>query len=155
MGTSDKLLEIAAKMGVKAAILAVDRPTPRLVRTVLEARLAGMEIIGLPDIYEQFGGRVPVNHAMDQWLLSSDGFHLLSQEYIQKIKRVLDCVVSGLLLVLFAPLMLLTALAIRLESPGPVFYRQERVGMGGKVFRVFKFRSMRQDAEKKGGSVGP
>jgi sugar transferase (PEP-CTERM system associated) len=137
-------------MGVKAVILAVDRPTPRLVRNVLEARLAGMEIIELPHLYERFGGRVPVQHVVDQWLLSSDGFHLLSRDYIQKIKRVLDCVVSGLLLALFAPLMVVIALAIRLESPGPVFYRQNRVGRGGEVFSVFKFRSMRQDAEKQG-----
>lgn len=150
MGTSDKLIEVAANMGVKAAILAVDRPTPRLVRNVLEARLAGMEIIELPHLYERFGGRVPVHHVVDQWLLSSDGFHLLSRDYIQKIKRVLDCVVSGLLLGLFAPLMVVIGLAIRLESPGPVFYRQNRVGRGGRVFSVFKFRSMRQDAEKQG-----
>jgi sugar transferase (PEP-CTERM system associated) len=151
VGTSDKLIEIAEALGLRSAILAVDRPhTPRFIRTILEARLAGMEILELPNLYERFSGRVPVQLVEDQWLLYSDGFHLLSGEYIQKMKRIGDFAISGLLLLLSFPLMLVTALAIRLDSPGPVFYRQDRVGRGGKIFRVFKFRSMTLDAETLG-----
>jgi exopolysaccharide biosynthesis polyprenyl glycosylphosphotransferase len=95
-------------------------------------------------------GRIPVQHIQDQWLLLSDGFYLLSKEYVQKFKRILDFLVSGMLLVLSTPLMAVTALAIRLESPGPIFYQQERMGKDCKVFTVFKFRSMRVDAEAHG-----
>ena len=66
------------------------------------------------------------------------------------IKRLIDIALSVLLLLLSLPLTLLTALAIKLESPGPVFYVQERVGQYGKTFRLYKFRSMRADAEKDG-----
>jgi exopolysaccharide biosynthesis polyprenyl glycosylphosphotransferase len=116
----------------------------------LEARLGGLEIIELPTLYERFTGRVPVELVEDQWLLSADGFHLLFREYMQRVKRILDFSVSGVLLLFCAPLMALTALAIALESPGRVFYSQDRVGLGGKVFRVYKFRSMRFDAEAGG-----
>ena len=66
------------------------------------------------------------------------------------VKRVFDVVGSGLLLVLLAPVMLLTMIAIKLDSPGPLLYRQERVGLGGRTYYVLKFRSMRVDAEKDG-----
>jgi exopolysaccharide biosynthesis polyprenyl glycosylphosphotransferase len=66
------------------------------------------------------------------------------------VKRAIDLVASLLLLTVTLPLLAATALAIKLESPGPVFYRQERVGQGGRPFMLFKFRSMRQDAEADG-----
>jgi len=151
VGTLDRLIETAEEMGIRSAILAVNRPhTPRFIRAILEARLAGMEIIELPNLYERTSGRVPVQFVEDQWLLSADGFNLLFQGYIQKIKRILDFAVSALLLFTSAPMIMVTALAIRLESPGPVFYRQDRVGLAGMVFRVFKFRSMTVNAETKG-----
>jgi sugar transferase (PEP-CTERM system associated) len=151
VGTSERLIEIAERMGIRSAIIAVNRPhTPRFTRTVLEARLAGMEIIELPNLYERVTGRVPVEFVEDQWLLSANGFCLLCQEHIQQIKRLLDFVVSALLLLVSAPLLAVTALAIRLDSPGPVLYRQDRVGRAGKIFRVFKFRSMTMNAERQG-----
>lgn len=151
VGTSDDLMEVANRMGVRSAILAVGRNrTPRFTRAVLEARLGGMEIIELPTLYERFTGRVPVELIEDQWLLFSEGFHLLSREYVQRLKRLLDLIVSGVLLVLSFPLMLVTALAIYMDSPGTVLYQQDRVGQNSKVFKVFKFRSMRLNAEKGG-----
>jgi len=151
LGKLDQLDEIAAKMGIKAAILAITHNrSQRLTRRVLQSRLQGLEIIEMPSVCERLMGRIPVQHIQDQWLLLSDGFYLLSKEYVQKFKRMLDFVVSGMLLVFSAPLMAVTALAIRLESPGPIFYQQERMGKDCKVFTVFKFRSMRVDAEAHG-----
>ncbi len=68
-------------------------------------------------------------------------------------KRTLDLVVSAALLILFSPLLLLLALLVRLDSPGPIFYRQERVGRDRRPFRVVKFRSMRTDAETASGPI--
>lgn len=71
------------------------------------------------------------------------------------LKRLLDYTVAGVGLVLLAPLLLVLALVIRLGSPGPVFYRGERVGLGGITFRILKFRTMVVEAEKSGGSSTP
>jgi sugar transferase (PEP-CTERM system associated) len=151
LGSLDQLTEIAVQVGANTAILAIPRNRPYwATRKILEARLQGIEVIEMPSIYEKLTGRVPVEHIEDQWLLFSDGFHLLSRGYVQRIKRLVDFGVSGLLLTLASPIMALTALAIRIESPGPILYRQERVGKGGKVFSVFKFRSMTVDAEAQG-----
>lgn len=151
LGTLDSINEVAARTGAKAAVLALPRNRPAmLTRKMLEARLRGLEIIEMPTIFELLTEKVPVQWLEDQWLLFSGGFDLLSTDYVRKIKRVIDFGVAGFLLFLTAPLMALTALAIRLESPGPVFYRQQRVGKGGQVFTITKFRSMRSDAEKAG-----
>ena len=65
-------------------------------------------------------------------------------------KRVLDILISGAALLLLWPILLIIALAVKLDSPGPVFYRQERIGLNGKPFRIFKFRSMVADADRHG-----
>jgi sugar transferase (PEP-CTERM system associated) len=151
IGTIDQLGELASSTGARTAILALPRQRPAwLIRKTLEARLQGIEILEAPAVYERVAERIPVEHIEDQWLLFSDGFELLHKQYIQKIKRAVDLAVSAVLLILTLPVTLIIAAAIYLESPGPVFYKQERVGKGCRVFRVLKFRSMSLDAEKGG-----
>ena len=94
--------------------------------------------------------RLPVKYIDDQRFLSADGFYLISNEYVQKLKRIFDLFFSAILLFLSLPIMLISALAIRLDSPGPIFYKQERVGRGLKIFAVYKFRSMCSNAEQHG-----
>lgn len=129
MGPTDRFKEIASKMGVNTAILAIthDRPSG-LISLILGARLNGMTILEMPTVYEVLTKRVPVEHIYDHWLLFTDGFYLVSKEYMQKVKRLIDFAVSALLLLGTMPVMALSALAIRLDSPGPVFFKQERVG---------------------------
>ncbi|HYX15304.1 MAG TPA: exopolysaccharide biosynthesis polyprenyl glycosylphosphotransferase, partial [Nostoc sp.] len=92
----------------------------------------------------------PSSLLQDKWLAFSDGFNLMPGYFSMKLKRVVDLILILFLLVLVAPLLLLVALVIRLDSPGPVLYSQQRSGLYGKPFRVYKFRSMYQDAEKLG-----
>ncbi|GKT10550.1 sugar transferase [Desulforhabdus sp. TSK] len=151
LGTPDQLQQIAEQVRAKAAILATPRKNQaRPIRMVLDARLRGMEVLEMPTLYERLTGRVPVNYIEDEWLLFADGFYLLSKEYVQRIKRLIDFGLSSLMLLCLAPLMALTAVAICLDSRGPVFYRQDRVGKGGRIFSVVKFRSMVEDAEAQG-----
>jgi exopolysaccharide biosynthesis polyprenyl glycosylphosphotransferase len=86
----------------------------------------------------------------DKWLAFSGGFHLMPGYLSMKLKRVADLILTGVLLILVSPVMLLAALAIKFDSPGSVFYSQLRSGLYGKPFKVYKFRSMYQDAEKRG-----
>ncbi len=151
LGTIDQLDKVTEKLLIKAAILATSRnASPDLVRKVLDARLQGMEVVEMPTVYERLTGRVPVRYIEDRWLLFADGFYLISKEYLRKLKRLIDMFLSAFVLLCCSPLMAIVALAIRADSPGPVFYRQDRVGKGGKIFEVIKFRSMRSDAEAQG-----
>lgn len=120
------------------------------VRQLMDLRLKGIPVYRLPDFYESLWYKLPADLLHDNWFVFSTGFNLLPNGLNTRFKRLFDLVITSVLLLVLSPLMLLVAIAIRLESPGSVFYSQVRTGLNGKTFRVHKFRSMRQDAEKLG-----
>jgi exopolysaccharide biosynthesis polyprenyl glycosylphosphotransferase len=91
-------------------------------------------------------GKIFVDDLRPSWLIFSDGF--CASRVTRFVKRLFDLAGALAGLVVAAPIMLLTAIAVRLDSPGPVLYRQERVGEHGRLFTLYKFRSMRIDAEQ-------
>lgn len=145
-------LEVMAKdRGVRSAFLAITRDrNSELIRRVLDARLNGLAILDMPVVYERLTGAVPVDHIRDDWLVYAEGFDLISKRYIQRVKRIIDFGISTPLLLATLPLLLITCLAIRLDSPGPAFFKQARVGKDRRVFTLWKFRSMKRDAEQQG-----
>jgi sugar transferase (PEP-CTERM system associated) len=115
---------------------------------LLACRIRGIPVIDLAGFYERAKSEVPIDSLKASWLVYGNGF---VQGRARRIaKRTFDLLCSTLLLVATSPVMLLAMLAIRLDSPGPVIYRQERVGKGGRIFMCLKFRSMRSDAERDG-----
>ncbi|WP_232522332.1 TIGR03013 family XrtA/PEP-CTERM system glycosyltransferase [Marinimicrobium alkaliphilum] len=118
---------------------------------LINCKLAGVPATDVLTFYERELGKVDVSLLTPGWMLFSDGFkHSRRRDFA---KRVLDLSIATVFLLVLWPLMLLTALAVALESGRPVLYHQERVGLNGKVFRIYKFRSMRKDAEKGGKAV--
>lgn len=118
------------------------------LRQLLDCKLYGIRVVDIATYFEKTLAQIKVSHVNAGWLVFGDGFN---QGVVRTlVKRVFDVLFSGAILILTLPLMALTAVAIRLESRGPVLYRQERVGLNGEVFNVVKFRSMRTDAEKDG-----
>ncbi|TVP61317.1 MAG: sugar transferase [Nodularia sp. (in: Bacteria)] len=120
------------------------------IQQLIQLRLAGVSIYRIPDICETLWYKLPSSLLQRNWLAFGNGFNLGADSISQRIKRLTDIILAWLLLVLLSPLMLLVILAIKLNSRGPVFYTQMRTGWEGKPFRVYKFRSMYQDAEKRG-----
>ena len=115
---------------------------------LLNCKLRGVKVTDLSSFFETHRSRVQIDLLRESWFIFGEGFR---QGYMRRfIKRSFDIMASGTLLVLGFPVMLLAALAIKLGSPGPIIYRQERVGLGGRVFNILKFRSMCSDAEKDG-----
>lgn len=115
---------------------------------LLECKLAGIEVVDLPSFFERETGQIQVESLNPSWMIFSDGF---SRSPLKDVtKRAFDIAASSMLLLLTLPVMLMTALLIWLETGAPIFYRQERVGEHGNIFKVLKFRSMRQDAERDG-----
>ncbi|HIJ39956.1 MAG TPA: sugar transferase [Deltaproteobacteria bacterium] len=151
IGSIDKLQQIAEAKGIKTAILAITQErSKQLIRKILNARLNGLVVLDMPSVFEDLTGAVPVEHIRDDWLVFADGFNLISKQYVQRTKRLFDVVISALLFLVTSPVFAITALAIKLGSSGPVFFGQTRVGKGGKNFVLWKFRSMKKDAEKDG-----
>jgi sugar transferase (PEP-CTERM system associated) len=115
---------------------------------LLECKLEGTGIVDLSTFFERETGYVQLNSLSASWMVFSEGF---SKTGFQKfLKHAFDICVSGAMLVATLPIMLVAALAIWLETGRPILYRQKRVGESGQVFEIFKFRSMRVDAEKDG-----
>lgn len=115
---------------------------------LLEARFSGVSVTDFSGFLERQTGQLDIDNIDQSWLIFSNGFR--SNWQWKLVKRGFDIFVSSLLLLLTLPITILAALAIRLEGPGPIFYRQERVGLNGRVIRIVKFRSMSIDAEKDG-----
>jgi sugar transferase (PEP-CTERM system associated) len=131
-------------------VLALDERRGSLpVASLLEAKIHGYNVIELSTFLEQETGRLDIDSLNPSWLIFSDGFWA-SQDFSIFAKRLLDVTASLIMLILTAPILCITALLIKLTSPGPIFYRQERLGQYSKPFKVLKFRSMRIDAEKDG-----
>jgi sugar transferase (PEP-CTERM system associated) len=115
---------------------------------LLHCKLVGIKVLDLSAFFERCWGQVRIESLRASWFIYGDGFRQGLARTI--IKRTFDIVVSASLLILALPVMILTAIAIMLESGRPVIYWQERVGQGGQNFNVYKFRSMLTDAESDG-----
>lgn len=143
------LVDLAAEKGIEEIVVAVDErrggmPTGAL----LDCKLAGITVTDYSTFWERETGKVDLDALHPSWLIFSDGF--VGGWLQSMLKRVFDVVASLALLVAALPVLIITGILVRLESPGPVFYRQERVGLNGKTFMLNKFRSMRTDAEADG-----
>jgi sugar transferase (PEP-CTERM system associated) len=144
------LTETALRLGVDEIVVALSerRGGSMPLRQLLDCKLYGVRVVDIATYFEKTLAQIKISHVNAGWLIFGDGFN---QGVIRTaVKRGFDIVFSALILVLAAPIMLVTALLVAVESRGPVFYRQERVGLNGEVFKVIKFRSMRADAEKDG-----
>ena len=119
---------------------------------LLKIKTTGVEVRDFSSFLERETGRVDLDSLNPSWLIFSDGFSA-GRRLSSAAKRLFDIVVSTLLLVIFGPVILITALLVKLESKGPAFYRQRRVGLYGQLFDVIKLRSMREDAEVGGKAV--
>jgi len=119
---------------------------------LLEMRLhKGVRFDHLASLYEEYTGKIAVENLRPSWFIFSGGFR--KGRVLMLAKRTLDLVVAALGLIVLSPIMAIVALAIRITSPGPAVYHQQRVGKDGRLFTIHKFRSMRVDAEALTGAV--
>ncbi|HRK08361.1 MAG TPA: sugar transferase [Pseudobdellovibrionaceae bacterium] len=117
---------------------------------LMRARLQGVRVLDLADFYENVWRKVPVFYLERGWFALSGGFQLLHNPMGFRLKRLMDLALASLLLVIAVPIMLIVMLLIKLESRGGAVYTQQRVGEGGRVFTIYKLRSMRSDSEARG-----
>lgn len=117
---------------------------------LLDIKMEGRIVITWADFIESNLRKIPVEHIEVDWFFLHSGYGLITSLSLSRVKRLHDLALSVILLILTFPLMLLTAIAVKLDSRGPVFYSQNRTGLRGRTFRVHKFRSMRTDAEAGG-----
>lgn len=147
-GLADK----ARALGISKIVVALAEKRGRMpTRELLQCRLEGIEVIDGNTFFEMLTGRLIVKSLNPAWLIFSEGFQQSTASRV--LKRLSDTLLALLLVVLLAPLLLVAAVAVKLDSPGPAFFSQERAGRGRRPYRIHKLRSMVCDAEKHTGEV--
>ncbi len=152
LGSVEDTDSIIKEYGISEVIVSTDRRDEDLLYKLIgisEDRRINLKIY--PDMYEILSGQIKSTQIYGFPLIEVKP--MLLTEWEKLAKRLMDVLVSALFLIVVSPVIILTAIAIRLESRGPVFYKQERLGLNGRVFRILKFRSMYQDAESRTGPV--
>lgn len=149
-GKGTNLAAFVQNNGVSDIVLAMSRPMPpTLKQAVLNCFEQGIRIVPMPQLFEEITGRIPVEYIGEGWLISLPTDRNTRGLY-SVVKRGMDIVIASIGLLICAPLFALLAVVIKLDSPGPVFYRPERLGQGGRPFRLWKFRTMVSNADRIG-----
>lgn len=146
------LMELIRTQRIHRVIIAMSDRRGRLpVMEMLQLRLNGIKIEEATSWLEKISGRIEVDNLYPSWLIFGDGFRCSASFML--LRRIISVLASGVILLLVAPIIPFVIIAIKFDSPGPILYRQKRVGLGGKVFYCYKFRTMRQDAEADTGAT--
>jgi sugar transferase (PEP-CTERM system associated) len=152
IGTIDDIPDIVRRRGVDRVVVSLADARGRLpMGKLLEMKLDGVAFDHLASVYEEYTGKIAVENLRPSWLIFSEGFRKGQGQ--QWLKRMIDLSVATVGLVCCSPAMLVVAAAIKLTSVGDVLFQQPRVGQNGRVFNLYKFRTMRQDAEATTGAV--
>ncbi len=151
LGTTKKLLETIEEYNVSDIVVAINGEMKgETFQTILDTQESGIEVTRMPIMYEEMTQRVPVEHLESDWVIRSFVDQVRVSGMYELFKRLMD-IIGGLLgSLIFVLIFPIVALAIALESGFPIFYSQERLGKGGRIFRIYKFRSMYQNAEADG-----
>ncbi len=152
IGTIDEMVDIISKTDSSEIIICLEKEDHDLLVDIIskvENRGIGLKIV--PDLYEILSGQARTSQLYGIPLI--DIMPELMPEWEKRLKRLLDVSISFITLIITMPLNIIVSLAIKVDSRGPIFFRQERIGMNNKNFKIVKFRSMSQDAEKHTGPV--
>jgi exopolysaccharide biosynthesis polyprenyl glycosylphosphotransferase len=149
LGDSSRLAEVIKEQQVNLAVVAITQErSPELTKDIIMVSWDDCPFIDMPTFYEFLTGKLPTDHISDKWIF--DWSVNSSKIYYIRIKRLVDVVLASVFLVVCSPFMLMVALLIKLDSKGPVFFLQERLGQKGRPFNILKFRTMIEGAENHG-----
>ncbi len=150
-GESDSLCELTRRYHVDTLVVLDSFAGPEETQELMRCRMRGTRLLDFETFYERLAGKLPAPWMRGAWLLLAPGF--TATQWRRALKRAVDIFAAAAIGIVAAPVALITALAVRLDSTGPALYSQERIGLDGVGFSVYKFRSMRVDAEAGGSAV--
>lgn len=148
---ADKVTSKISETRYNAIVISPEhRSSEREQKLLLKARLSGTPIFSISDFFESFLFLIPVNKINNDWFIRSEGFTMLHSTVSLRLKRSVDITLSLILFILSLPVLALCSIGIKLSSKGPAIFSQERVGHEGKVFKIYKLRTMFVNAEENG-----
>ena len=152
VGDGESIFEIAQKQRAQKIVISLSEKRGVLpLRDIMNCKLSGIDVLDAPSFYEEVMGKLFIEDTRPSWFIFSDGFRITALKKVYK--RFFDIMCSLIGLTIASPLMLIAGILIKVNSSGPVFFRQVRVGEREKNFVLYKFRTMRQDAEQGTGAV--
>jgi exopolysaccharide biosynthesis polyprenyl glycosylphosphotransferase len=150
LGNPERLEEVAGQLGLDRILIALPAAHTREAEELIgKCRRIDLDFDLLPDLRFPFHGGIQVDELGGVPIVRPRDLPLAGWNGV--VKRTIDLAASAILLLVVSPILLVCAIAVKLDSPGPVFYRQERMGRDERVFEILKFRSMRRDAEERTG----
>ena len=149
-GRKGSLTDFIKEKNIRILIITKLKLTKEEIKEILNLKLSGVEVKSYSDYMLENEAKIDVEFIDEEWLLQAYGFKILHSHIQTNIKRIFDITMAFIIGILTLPIMGIAAIIVKLESPGPIIYSQDRVGENGKEFKVHKFRSMRNDAEKDG-----
>ena len=151
ISTSRNLLKVIDEHRVSDLVVAITGEIEGgTFQTILDAQERGVEVARMPILYEEMVGRVPIHHLESDWIIRSFTDEVRANGFYELTKRLMDILGALAGILLFLLMLPFAALATLIDSGFPVFYSQPRLGKGGREFKIYKFRTMRQDAEADG-----
>ncbi len=149
LGDSSRLSRLIQEQQVNLVALAITHEkSPQLLKGLMKIDFNGCRVMDMPSLYEFLAGKIPIEHISDIWFYFNSSQN--TKFYYRRIKRLSDLLLAIFYLIIVSPLFLVIPLAIKLDSPGPVFFCQQRLGKDGKPFWIIKFRTMVDNAERDG-----
>jgi hypothetical protein len=150
LGDSSQMGRIIERYNVDKVVVAItERRGEYPVKDMLALRVVGYQVVEWPGFFEKLSGRIPIDNLAPSFFIFNEGFR--KNRFLLLIRRVLSAIVAAVFLALLLPVFLVVAVSIKFDSFGPVLFSQIRVGQHNTPIRIYKFRSMRNDAEKNWG----
>lgn len=149
--SADRISDISEqikKKKVSKIIITEENVDSKLAIQILEEKLKGIQVFDYLSFYEKLEEKVPVKSIDEKWILFGSGYDILYKNFNIRIKRIVDIFAALCIGLVTVPIMIISALIVKMESKGPVFFKQSRIGLGNKPFMVYKFRSMKLHNEK-------
>ncbi len=138
-----KLSEIVKEENINKIIVADTKHDKEISEQLLKIKLNGVKVVDHLTFNQEVNGKIEIEHVNDNWLLYDYGFHIFHNNIQKRVKRLFDIIFTIIIFIPAFPIMIVSALIIKYESPGPIFFRQKRIGLGNKPFEMLKFRSMK------------
>ena len=152
IGSYEQMEKIIYQKKIDILVIVKDIKSPgfkKYMKRIFDLKINGLKIMNYEEFNEDIQKKIDINKINEEWLLQSNGFDILNNEVQRNIKRGMDLMLALILMVILSPLALIVSIIIKLESKGPVIFKQMRIGENMRPFKVYKFRSMRlHDPEK-------
>ena len=152
IGSYEQMEEIIYQKKIDILVIVKDIKSPgfkKYMKRIFDLKINGLKIMNYEEFNEDIQKKIDINKINEEWLLQSNGFDILNNEVQKNIKRGMDLMLALVLMVILSPLALIVSIIIKLESKGPVIFKQMRIGENMRPFKVYKFRSMKlHDPEK-------